>query len=328
MRLRLPTTHRVAAADARRSTRDGAPFAIARGVGAVVIAIALAAAACAPGKGQPPNAQSPERQSDAEYDVARDLFQKGNVRVALDHVQKAVALNEDNDKAHYLMAAILLSFCSGPRGFELPDCRLGDVEKSARAALRANPDFRDAKNLLGQVLINERKYKEAIAVLEPLTKDPAYVHPYFAWGNLGWAQILDGQIEAGIGSLRNAVTEPRFCVGHYRLGVGLEKKGDVVLAEQSLTSAVTADPQCAELQDAWEARARVRVKLGRPADAKQDYERCVEISKETPTGKTCIRELAKIPQSAAPANRSGLGEGRADWSFAAVQSSAAAARTP
>src|SRR5262249_29671831 len=134
-------------------------------------------------------------------------------------------------------------------------------------------------------------------------KDPAYVHPHFAWGNLGWAQVLDGQLDAGIGSLRNAVTEPRFCVGHYRLGVALERKGDTALAEQSFTSAVTADPQCAELQDAWEARGRVRAKLGKTTEACQDYGRCIEISKETNTGKVCVRELARLQCSAPPTRR-------------------------
>ena len=266
----------------------------------VVLSVLLS---CAPKNPQQAAAQNPERQSDAEYDIARDLFQKGNARPALDHVDKAITLNEENDKAHYLRAAILLAFCSGPREFEGPDCRLPEVEKSARAALKANPDFRDAKNLLGQVLINEKKYKEAIAVLEPLTKDPAYVHPHFAWGNLGWAQVLDGQLDAGIASLRNAVTEPRFCVGHYRLGIGLERKGDTALAEQSFTSAVTADPQCAELQDAWEARARVRLKLGKAAEARQDYEKCAGISKETSAGKNCARELGKMAPLSAPAAR-------------------------
>jgi Tfp pilus assembly protein PilF len=257
-------------------------------------ALGVMLVACSSTKPSGPGVANPERQSDAEYDLARESFQKGDTRVAVDHIQKAIAFNEENDKAHYLHAVILLSFCTGPREFEGPDCKLADVEKAARQALKVNADFRDAKNLLGQVLINEKKYKEAIGVLEPLTKDPAYIHPYFAWGNLGWAQVLDGQLDAGISSLRNAVAEPRFCVGHYRLGIALEKKSDLAMAEQSFSTAMSADPQCAELQDAWESRARVRVKLGKPAEAREDYEHCVKISKDTSTGKVCVRELAKM----------------------------------
>lgn len=305
MRVRSPMNHRAAAPNAVNEASGAVRSALRA---SVVLVVPVVLSACSGGKAQQPGAQSPERQSDAEYDIARDLFQKGNARVALDHADKAISLNQDNDKAHYLRAAVLLAFCSGPRGFDEPDCKLVEIEKSSRGALKANPDFRDAKNLLGQILINEKRYKEAISVLEPLTKDPAYVHPYFAWGNLGWAQVLDGQVDAGIASLRNAVTEPRFCVGHYRLGIGLEKKGDPGLAEQSFTTAVTADPQCAELQDAWEARARVRVKLGKAGDAKQDYERCITISKETSTGKICVRELAKLnPPASAHGSESAAG---------------------
>lgn len=267
--------------------------------------MAVVLTACTGKSGQQPGAQSPERQSDAEMDLAADFLKKGNPRTALDHAQKAVQLNDENEKAHYLVSAIMISFCTSARGFSAPDCRLGDAEKSVRAALKINPDFRDAKNMLGQILINQKKYKEAIATLEPLTRDAAYIHPHFAWGNLGWAQVHDGQLDAGIASLRNAVSaETRFCVGHYRLGVAYEKKGELGPAEQSLTNAVTADPLCGELQDAWEARGRVRVKLGKANEARQDYEKCSDISKETDTGKICIRELAKLGPSAggAPAS--------------------------
>jgi Tfp pilus assembly protein PilF len=267
--------------------------------------MAVVLTACASKNPSQPGAQSPERQSDAEMDLAADFLKKGNQRSALDHAQKAVALNDENEKAHYLVAAILISFCTTARGFTAPDCRLADAEKSARAALKVNPEFRDAKNMLGQILINQKKFKEAIATLEPLTRDAAYIHPHFAWGNLGWAQVQDGQLDAGIASLRNAISaESRFCVGHYRLGVAYEKKGELAPAELSLTNAVSADPLCGELQDAWEARGRVRLRLGKANEARQDYEKCSDISKETDTGKICVRELAKLGPSAggAPAS--------------------------
>ena len=259
----------------------------------IALGALAAVTACTGGKGsQNPNAQSVERQSDAEYDLARDLFQKGNARAALDHAIKAITINEDNDKAQYFVAVIHLSFCSTNRGLQAPDCRLTEVEKYARGALKANADFRDAKNLLGQVLVNQKRCKEAIAVLEPLTKDAAYVHPWFALGNLGEAQMCEGQLDVAIGSLKNAIAaEPRFCVGHYRLGLAFEKKNDLASAETSFTSAVSADPACDELQDGWWARSRVRKRLNNQ-DWKKDCEKCRDISAETPTGKLCVQMLA------------------------------------
>jgi type IV pilus assembly protein PilF len=261
----------------------------------VVAGISVAGVAgCGGGKQSQPGAQSPERQSEAEYDLAREYFYKGEPRQALDHAQKAVELDDANAKALYFTSTIYLWFCSADAGFKSPDCRLPDAEKHARLALKADETFRDARNLLGQILILEKKFPEAILVLEPLTKDPAYGANYLAWGNLGWAQVLSGDVNSGIASLKNSITQPRFCVGHYRLGIAYEKKGDLGQAESSLTNAVTVEsPECQNLQDAWEARARVRMKLGRVDDARADFTKCRDISAASPTGKTCVQMLAQ-----------------------------------
>ncbi len=268
----------------------------------LTLATAALVAACGSSKGGAgPTAQSPERQSESEYDLARDYFYKGQPRVALDHAQKALELNDENSKALYFISAIHLSFCSSETGMSSPDCRLADAEKYARQAVKSDETLRDAKNLLGQILILEKKYADAIAVLEPLTRDAAYESIHLAWGNLGWAQVQNGQLEPGIASLRNAVTQPRFCVGHYRLGVAFEKKGDLQQAESALTQAVSVEsPDCQNLQDAWEARARVRTKLGRMADARADLTKCREISQDTRTGKACVQTLATTPSAPAP----------------------------
>ena len=260
----------------------------------IVLVCATACAACSGGKAASgPGAQSPERQSEAEYDLARDYFYKGQQRVALDHAQKAIELNEENPKALYFLSAIYLSFCSIEQGMSSPDCRLQDAEKYARLAIKADEGLRDARNLLGQILILEKKFSEAITLLEPLTRDPAYESIHLAWGNLGWAQVQNGQTDAGIASLRNAVTQPRFCVGHYRLGIAFERKGDMQQAEQALTQAVSVEsPDCQNLQDAWEARARVRSKLGKIADSRADLEKCRDISQDSRTGKACVHSLA------------------------------------
>lgn len=262
--------------------------------GCAVLSSFAAVSACS---GRGPNAPgvNPEAQSDAEYDLARDYFYKGQPRPALDHCRKAVELNDENAKALYFASTIQLFFCSGKLELTDPDCRLADAEKYVREAIKVKPDFREAKNTLGQILILEKRYPEAITVLEPLTRDPAFESSYLAWGNYGWAQVLAGQVDQGIESLKNAVTEPRFCVGDYRLGIAYEKKGDLAAAEQSLTNALNVDaPECKNLQDAWQERAAVRMKLGKLADARADYQKCRDISADSLAGKSCVEALARI----------------------------------
>jgi len=246
---------------------------------------------CTPRPADSPVA-SPERQSLAEYDVSRDYFFRDQPRLALDHCRRAVELDPQNAKALYFASVIHLSFCSTKLELQDPDCRLSDAEAYVRRALNVNEDFREAKNTLGQILILERRYSEAIAVLAPLTQDPAFESSYLAWGNLGWAQTLSGRVDEGIESLKNSITEPRFCVGFYRLGKAYELRGDLLAAEKSFTDAVSVDsPDCQGLQDAWEARGEVRSKLGKLGDAQVDFEKCRDLSPETRAGKTCTEGL-------------------------------------
>jgi hypothetical protein len=69
-------------------------------------------------------------------------------------------------------------------------------------------------------------------------------------------------------------------------------KGDLAAAEQSLSTAVGVDaPECKTLQVAWQARARIRARLGKTADARADLEKCRDISAETLAGKACVEAL-------------------------------------
>ncbi len=257
--------------------------------------VAFGAAVTACGSSNP-GVRNPEKASEAEYDLARDYFYKGQPRLALDHCKRAIELNDENPRAIYFASVIHLSFCSSKLELQDPDCRLPDAEKYVRRALQVEPNFREAKNTLGQILILEKRYPEAMSILEPLTKDPSFESSYLAWGNYGWAEVLAGQVDAGIEALKNSVTEPRFCVGHYRLGMAYEKKGDLASAEQSLTNAVTVDaPDCRNLQEAWRERGEVRMRLSRLADAKSDFEKCRDISADTLAGKACVDALARLP---------------------------------
>ena len=254
----------------------------------VTLALAIACA------GRPgPGAQDPERQSESEYDIARDLWlNRGQVREALEHTLKAIELDEDNAEAQHLAALIYLDFCSRSPS----ECRLKDAVAHARKALVVRPDFREARNTLGVALIHLGTPEEAIRELRPLSEDILYQTPEKAWGNLGWAYLEANQLERAVDALRRSIAaQPLFCVGSYRLGLAYERQGNLASALDSLTRALeTSAPECGRLQDAFAARARVATRLGQAERAKADLTRCVELTGSTETGKNCRSMLQKL----------------------------------
>ena len=260
--------------------------------GWLVLTLFLALVGCAGGNGGE-GARDPDRMSDSEYDVARDLWlRRHSPREALDHALKAVDLNEDNADAAHLVALIYMDFCS-----RSPDeCHLKDAEKYARLALKAKSDYREAVNTLGVILIHQKRYADAIGVLKPLTEDILYQTPENAWGNLGWAQLEAGQTDAAVESLRRSIAaQPLFCVGLYRLGLAYERRREDTAAAEALTRALeTQAPGCNGLQDAYAARARVELRRGNAEPARADLERCAELSRKTDAGKECSSMLQKL----------------------------------
>ena len=249
--------------------------------------------ACSGSNATGPNASEGNSQSVAEYDVARDLFlNRGNARSALSHALKAAELDEDNADAAHLVALIYLYFCATSE----VECRLPEAERYARLALESREDFRDARNTLGVILVHEKRYDDAIAVLKPLASDILYPTPETAWGNLGWAYLSKGDAAKAVEALQRAVAlQPEFCVGGYRLGLAFEKKGDYRAARDALSRALETDrPECKGLQDAFKARARIALRLGDREGAQEDLERCQDLDRETPAGRECTATLANL----------------------------------
>lgn len=252
---------------------------------------ALEGSACA---GSQSHVEGGDAKAQAEYDLAREAFEAGRLREALGHVERSLAIDEANPDVHYLGAVILLAFCAGDESST--DCRFGDAERHAKAALESAPDMRDAKNALGVVLVHQKKYDEAVSVLKPLAEDILYASPEKAWGNLGWAYLMRGNTDEAIDALRRALaTQPLFCVGNYRLGLAYEKKGELALAQEAFTKALdTERPECQKLQDGFAARARVSAALGKRDQARADLEHCRDVGPGTTVGKRCAAELGTM----------------------------------
>ncbi len=256
-----------------------------RAVVATVLSLFLAGCFFA---GPDPEAQ---KRAQAEHDLALDAFQRSSLREALAHVKKALDHDADNADAAYLGATILLVFCA--EDASSPDCRFPEAEQLARQALAAQPEMRDARNLLAVVLVHRGEVTEAIALLEPLTQDMLYRSPEKSWGNLGWAYLEAGRTDAAIGALeRSVAAQPLFCVGHYRLGLAFEKKGELTAARQALSRALgIKEGGCDRLQDALLARARIQKSLGAGDESRKDLEQCRDLASASTVGRSCAAAL-------------------------------------
>ena len=249
----------------------------------------LGLSGCASRTSGPAGDRVPDRVSEAEYDLARDAWMRqGNAREGLTHVLKAIDADEDNASAHHLAALIYLDLCQkSPQ-----DCRLAEAENQANVAIKLRGDFREARNTLGVILVHEKKFAEAVAVLEPLTRDILYKTPESAWGNLGWAYLESGKLNEAEQALeRSVAAQPRFCVGFYRLGLVQERKDHPEAAIESFTRALQADSRCAGLQEALLHRAKSYVRVAKHDLAQSDLSRCVELSQDTLAGKECAAIL-------------------------------------
>ncbi|MGZ5970476.1 MAG: tetratricopeptide repeat protein [Polyangiales bacterium] len=258
---------------------------------ALWVALPLALSACAPrtsANNGVPNGADPEKVSRAEYDLASDDWKHGRLRGAMEHALKASAADEGHAEAHHFVAILYMALCQTEG-----DCRWEEAEKYARKAVAADAEFRPARHTLGVILIQEKKYDEAIGVLRPLAEDILYKTPELAWYDLGGAYLEKGDADQAIDALSKAIAlKPTFCWANFRLGLAFEKKGLWEKAEDELTRAVEPEePQCKNLQDAYQARARVRAKVGKKDLAKQDLQVCTNLSPATPAGRSCSASL-------------------------------------
>ena len=224
-----------------------------------------------------------------EFRLAATLREEGNLPSALQHLAQALELDPTNARAHLLLGYVHM----GRDAYE-------EAEQSLRRGIElavAQEDMpsavAEARNLLGVVLINLGRHDEAVAILREAATDMLSATPYFAWGNLGRAYFENGEYDQALEALGQAVQlQPRFCLGHYWIGRTNFAQDDFESAEVALTQALEADERCERFyQDAWQLRGEARARLGRRAEAIEDFERCVELGTRTESGRRCQRFL-------------------------------------
>lgn len=231
------------------------------------------------------------RQSDRFYEAASIAwFEEQNPLAAIRNLTRAIETNPDNNDAHYLLGIIRLG-----RG------EYAEAETHLRETIRlrqnGNPSgLAAAQNNMGVLLIHQKRYDEAISILQKSSSEVMNKEPWLAFGNLGWAYIETGELDKAIEALKRAMfDQPKYCVGLYRLGQAYYLKKEYDTAQTHLTSALSIpEPGCDQIQEAHHLLGMASLRQNLLEIAKQSFEQCVRINRLSETGKACDKALESL----------------------------------
>ncbi|HEX2574193.1 MAG TPA: tetratricopeptide repeat protein [Polyangia bacterium] len=263
------------------------------------IALLWSLGACAPTLRGDPEA------SEKRFLLGADYFAKGAVRPALEELLKAVELNPRNAEARNLLGIVFLrqaadsedritrASCLPPEEARLEraeiDAKFRSAREQFRLATKLRPTYSEAWNNLAVVELHFQRWDEAIASTMRALSNIAYPEAWAGQGNLGWAYFQKGDLLRAAKELRTAVyTNPRFCVGRYRLAKVYYQQRNIEGAMMELEK-VTADAAC-PIQEAFHLMALVGLRRGdEPGRTKaaQALHRCIELAPQSCLAKEC-----------------------------------------
>jgi tetratricopeptide (TPR) repeat protein len=274
---------------------------------AAVVVLALVASSCA-------HMASVEdkKKAAANYDLAVELVHEaetapdanasdGKYREALKELLEIVKLDPEFADAHYLLGAVY--FIGFRRHTE------AETALNTAVALRAaqkSEEYPEAENLLGTVLTDEGRAKEALPHFEKARTNLLYATPYFAEQEMGWALYKLGRHDDAIAHLRGAlVAQPDLCGAYVKLSEVYEAKGDDKGVQNALTDFVgrcdterlraACGPKL--LSVAWYRLAKAKARSGDSAGAGEALKTCAERFAAEPAGSECDKSLKAMPQA-------------------------------
>ena len=195
------------------------------------------------------------------------------------YLERAVnANNKDADAAYNLALAA--------RELNKPELAL----RSIQTAIAARPQFPEAENLLGVLLMQAGRISEA----QPHLEQAAKTAPDFAeaWNNLGYLLLLQGKLDAARAAVGKALElAPDFTEALNNLGIIAARQGKADEAGSLFRRALAADPQN---EQAGNNLGVLEAKQGRTADAIATFKGVLE---SNPEASSVLLNLARLDLS-------------------------------
>lgn len=152
---------------------------------------------------------------------------------------------------------------------------------SFQKALKENPRHRDAHYYVAYIYAFQEKFDQAEAeVREAIRTDPDYPEAY---NFLGQVLIKQNRRHEAIDAFRKAVSYPLYStpdVAHYQMGLALELEGDMQSARQAFEDALKVIPPNVPQALVYLELGRVHYKLGEDSKAREALARAVSLDKD------------------------------------------------
>ena len=138
--------------------------------------------------------------SDDSQRKATGYYQEGLANMETDRqqafvsFQKAVQLNPRHRDAHYYLAHL----------YTLQG-KYAQAEEELREVLKIDPDYSEGHNYLGQVMEAKGQWRDAVSEYRTALRNPLYATPDIALYRLGRALAHEGEYEAAMTSLEDAI---------------------------------------------------------------------------------------------------------------------------
>ncbi|MCL2011195.1 MAG: social motility TPR repeat lipoprotein Tgl [Cystobacterineae bacterium] len=216
----------------------------------------------------------------AHYDLGI-YAQQTSPQAALYEFEQALALDPQLTEAVHAKAVL----------FHLSFKRPVEAEAFYREALRQKAGYSQAKVNLGNLLAEQGRYEEAIALYEEVLDDLMYSTPYLARANLGWAYFQSGNFELAQRNLHQSLAQnPSFCLAYFMLSSVYKAQGELLSACEQLEMFAR---HCSEYADAHRQHGSCLLELQKPQEAAQAFEACVAkaTDAEEATKRSCQQSL-------------------------------------
>ncbi len=168
-----------------------------------------------------------------QYDLGLAYFAKGETKMAIVHLQKALALKPDYSEAANAMGTVYLSL-------EQWDAAIPLLEKAIANLLYATPYY--ALNNLGDAYREKREYGRAIEFYrKALREDPLFVE---AHRGLGLTYMAAGDYGAAVSSLEKALhLAPDFAAARFDLGIAYAAMYEREKAIDAFEKVIALEPE-------------------------------------------------------------------------------------